>query len=149
MNSKEKIQKILDEVKQLLAEDCLKIEVESWRESLYQLLVNEYYQKYQKSDTSSKDNLSAAEEFDEILAPMHYARGHASYKQLEKMIDQHKFTVNVGNLSRYLSQYPNDMPVVFESWESCMTDAGTDMGGNRERDLQSIVDVDQKVVITL
>ena len=133
MNNKEKIQKIFDEVKQLLAEDCLKIEVEPWRNCLFTLLYIQHY-------PNSGDSIPKAHDL---------AINDPAYKQLEKMINKHKFTVNIGNLSRYLSQYPNDMPVVFESWESCMTDAGTDMGGNRERDLQSIVDVDQKIIITL
>jgi hypothetical protein len=134
MNSEEKLDNLLGTVKQMLSENCLKIEIEPYHASIRETIRQEYYAK-------NKDG--------NLTGEIQYILLHPAFKEIEKIMRKHKFTVTVDNLTRYLSQYPGDMQVVFETWESCITDAGTDLGGNTEKELQSIVDVNDKVVITI
>ena len=55
--------------------------------------------------------------------------------------------MTVGELIEKLSKYDKNLPVNVSAWESCMTDAGTDLGDYSEKTSLSIYDLETRIVI--
>jgi hypothetical protein len=56
---------------------------------------------------------------------------------------------NVGDLMDELKFYPRKTPVFCTQYIECITDAGTDMGGNEECQIKAVVDLESRLVIEI
>jgi hypothetical protein len=55
--------------------------------------------------------------------------------------------MNVGDLIKKLSEFDKNTPVKVSYYVSCMTDSGTDMGGDEERPIEDIYDLQTRIVL--
>lgn len=56
-------------------------------------------------------------------------------------------TITLGDFRKATAGLPDSTPIFSTSYYECITDAGTDMGGEEEEAIKSVVDLESRIVL--
>lgn len=115
-------------------------------------LASDIQKIYDEACSLITQEMYASQQSDSYLDISTFAYNNKTCKAISKIVSnrsQEQGNMTVGELIEHLSKFEKDSAVKIASWVSCMTDAGTDLGGDEDHRITDITDLETRVVISV